>query len=209
MSHWSEHQPDQDPWYLSSQPVLPFTIAFDMQTGLTTERPSVKRYLSDMKDMFADRTAVNQVLKSDNPMIYEFYEMKMPNQAGDLQFGTSIVYPGRVGHEYYMTKGHFHQVLETAEVYYVLQGTGFMLLETPEGQTRAESLSPSRALYVPPRWAHRSINTGTGPLITFFVFRGDAGHDYGTIEEKGYRKLIVADENNQPQIVPNPNWAPK
>ena len=105
-----------------------------------------------------------------------------------------------------MTKGHFHEILETAEVYYTLSGEGYMLMETPEGEWRAEPLSPGRALYVPPRWAHRSINTGREPLVTFFVFRSDAGHDYGTIEQKGYRRLVVEGPDGRPQIVENPKW---
>jgi len=46
---------------------------------------------------------------------------------GELLHGTSIVHPGKVGNEYFMTKGHFHSVLDTAEVYYVLQGRGMMV----------------------------------------------------------------------------------
>jgi len=38
--------------------------------------------------------------------------------AGELLFGVSIVHPGKVGNEFYMTKGHFHTVLETAEIYH-------------------------------------------------------------------------------------------
>jgi glucose-6-phosphate isomerase len=39
----------------------------------------------------------------------------------------------------------------------------------------------SRMVYVPPHWAHRSINTGNEPLISFCVYPGDAGHNYGDI----------------------------
>ena len=33
--------------------------------------------------------------------------------------------------------------------------------------------------------------------MTFFVYPGDAGHDYGTIEVKGFRKLIVEQEGKR------------
>ena len=42
-------------------------------------------------------------------------------------------------------------------------------------------------------------------MVTFFCFRGDAGHDYGTIETKGYRKLIV-EQDGKPVVVDNPKW---
>ena len=67
-------------------------------------------------------------------------------------------------------------------------------------------LTAGKAVYVPKRYAHRSINVSADEqLITFFVFRADAGHDYGTIETKGYRKLLV-EKDGEPAIIDNPNW---
>jgi len=185
--------------------VAPFSVYFDLINGLSNERTSTKRYLSNMKGMFADEAALQAKLAQEDPLVYEFYELNLPEKPGDLLFGTSIVYPGKVGNEYYMTKGHFHTILDTAEVYYCLQGQGYMLMENPEGDWAAEELTPGKAVYVPGRYAHRSINTGSEPMITFFVFRADAGHDYGTIETRGYRKLIV-DDGGKPAIVNNPKW---
>ncbi|MDF2950761.1 MAG: glucose-6-phosphate isomerase [Anaerocolumna sp.] len=187
-------------------PVNPFTIGFDLKTGISQEAQSTKRPLSKMSGMYNDTDAFQEILEKEDPVVYEFYELKIPNTDKDLLFGTSITYPGKVGKEYYMTKGHFHEVLDTAEVYYTLSGEGYMLMETPEGEWTAEPLSAGKAVYVPPRWAHRSINTGNIPLITFFTFRGDAGHDYGTIEQKGYRRLIVEGKDGKPEIIENPKW---
>jgi len=39
----------------------------------------------------------------------------------------------------------------------------------------------------------------------FFAFRADAGHDYGTIEEKGFRKLVV-EEYGKVAVIDNPKW---
>lgn len=183
-----------------------FTIDFDMKTGLSKSgAESSKRYMSQMRGMYADEAATEQLIKNGDPLVYEFYEMDAPEKAGDLAFGTSITYPGKVGNEYFMTKGHFHTILETGEMYYCLSGEGYMLLENPEGDWSAQKLSPGMAVYVPPRYAHRSINTGNAPLVTVFCFRGDAGHDYGSIETKGYRKLIV-EKDGKPEIIDNPKW---
>ena len=103
-----------------------------------------------------------------------------------------------------MTKGHFHSVLETSEVYYCMHGEGYMVMETPEGETSVESLSPGKVLYVPPRWAHRSVCTSRQEdLVTFFAYPANAGHDYGTIEHQGFRKLVF-DGASGPEIVDNP-----
>ena len=81
-----------------------------------------------------------------------------------------------------------------------------MLLENPEGDWSAQELTAGQAVYVPPRYAHRSINVSPDEkLITFFVYRADAGHDYGTIGTKGYRKLLV-EKDGMPAIIDNPNW---
>ena len=184
---------------------LPFSVDFDFVTGLSRKGESTKRMLSQMKGMFCDADAYAKALAEGDRLVYEFYELGCPEKAGDLAFGTSITYPGKIGNEYHMTKGHFHTILETAEVYYCLSGEGFMMMENPEGDVRVSALKPGEALYVPARYAHRSINTGHTPLVTFFVFRGDAGHNYGTIESKGYRKLIV-EADGAPAIVDNPKW---
>jgi glucose-6-phosphate isomerase len=139
-------------------------------------------------------------------VLYEVYELERPEMAGELLHGISIVHPGVVGEEYFMTKGHFHAELDTAEVYYCLNGQGMMVMETPEGEWAVEELRPGRVLYVPPRWAHRSVNTGQNEdLVTFFVYPGHAGHDYGTIEGQGFRKLVM-EKNKRPQVVDNPHW---
>ena len=183
-----------------------FTIDFDMTTGLSQSVDTGKRYLSQMKGMFADEKAFNEMVANGDPMVYEFHGLPVPEHDGDLAFGCSILNPGKVGDEYYFTKGHFHTILETGEVYYCLKGHGYMLLENPEGDWSAQELTAGKAVYVPKRYAHRSINVSPDEqLVTFFVFRADAGHDYGTIETKGYRKLLV-EKDGVPTLIDNPNW---
>jgi len=190
---------------MSELNVKPFNMFFDLKTGMSNEKDPTRRRLSNMKGMYADDAAFDAAVKANDELVYEFYELKLPETPGDLLFGTSIVYPGKVGNEYFMTKGHFHTILDTAEVYYCLSGNGYMLMESPEGDWDAQLMTPGKAVYVPKRYAHRSINIGNEKLVTFFVFRADAGHDYGTIETKGYRKLIV-EKDGQPVIIDNPKW---
>lgn len=185
--------------------VNPFSLFFDLANGRSDEKESSTRFLSNMKGMFNDKTALQQVVDKEDRLVYEFYELDLPNTDGNILFGTSIVYPGKVGDEYYMTKGHFHTILDTAEVYYCISGQGYLLMENPEGDWKAGEFRPGKAVYTPGRYAHRSINTGDEPLVTFFAFRADAGHDYGTIETKGFRKLVV-ERGGKPEIIDNPNW---
>ncbi|WHH58514.1 glucose-6-phosphate isomerase [Petroclostridium sp. X23] len=185
--------------------INPFTVYFSLNNGLSDTKNPISRHLSDMKGMYYDNEAFDKMMENGNPLTYDFYDLEMPETDGDLAFGTSVTYPGKVGMEYFMTKGHFHTILDTAEVYYCIGGIGYMLMENPEGDWDIQVLTPGKAVYVPPRYAHRSINIGNEPFITFYTFRADAGHDYGTIETKGFRKLVL-EQNGNPIVVDNPKW---
>ncbi|WP_025661345.1 glucose-6-phosphate isomerase [Rhizobium sp. IBUN] len=186
--------------------LLPTLHDFNLNNGLSSTREPIRRTLSKMKGMFHDQAAYEAELAKGDALLYEFYDMGVPDSEKDVAYGTSITYPGKVGDEYHMTKGHFHTVIDTAEVYYCLRGHGYMMMETPEGKTEWLEFLPGKAVYVPGRWAHRSINVHpTEPLVTFFAFPGNAGHDYGTIESKGFRKLMV-ERDGKPTVIDNPRW---
>lgn len=166
----------------------------------------IKRTLSSLKGQFLDQQTYEKLLEKEDSLIYEVYEIKRPEKSGELLSGVSIIHPGKVGNEFFMTKGHFHEVIDTAEIYLCLKGEGYMVMENPEGDTNVAPLSPNEILYVPPRWGHRSVCTGRNEdLVMFFVYPGESGHDYGTIEKRGFRKLVVETENGI-EIIDNPCW---
>jgi glucose-6-phosphate isomerase len=84
-----------------------------------------------------------------------------------------------------------------------LKGEGIMLMQTKDGQSSSLPLKPDHIIYVPPFWAHRTINVGEKKLTFFFVYPSDSGHDYGTIREKGFAKMVI-EEKGKPKIVDNP-----
>ena len=185
---------------------LPYTFELNAPGFVPSRYDNhIKRTLTSMRGQYHDAAAYEAMLAEGDALLYEVYELTRPHESGELLHGISIVHPGKVGDEYYMTKGHVHTVLETAEIYVCLAGQGVMVMETPEGDWAVEPLMPGRVLYVPPRWAHRSVNTGAADLITFFAYPGHAGHDYGTIEQQGFRKLLV-ERDGLPEIVDNPRW---
>ena len=120
-------------------------IDFDRETGLSKMVDTGKRHLSQMAGMFNDEAAFQKALEQSDPLIYEFHGLPVPSDSGDLAFGCSILNPGKIGNEYFFTKGHFHTILETGEVYYCLKGHGYMLLENPEGCLLYTSTPSSRA----------------------------------------------------------------
>ena len=71
----------------------------------------ITRRLSEMAGYYADEGAFAAALAEKDEVLYEVYEIRRPERAGELLHGVSIVHPGKIGDEYYMTKGHFHAVL--------------------------------------------------------------------------------------------------
>lgn len=184
---------------------IPFTFTVPIPSVIPSRVDNhIKRTLTALKGQFFDQESYQKMLAVEDQLIYEVYEIKRPEVEGEMLMGISIVHPGKVGKEFFMTKGHFHSVLETSEIYYCLKGEGFMVMETPEGETSVEPLAPGKVLYVPPRWAHRSVCTSRQEdLVTFFAYPANAGHDYGTIEQTGFRKLVM-DGDQGPEIIDNP-----
>jgi len=185
---------------------LPF--GFDVIEGSRLDRfdHHIERPLSTLKGLFADAQAYQRMLAEGDRMVYEVYEVRRPAKAGELLTGLSVVHPGRVGGEYFMTKGHYHLVRETAEIYYGVAGRGLLLMQEEGGGWAVEEFRPGRAVYVPPCWAHRSVNTGDEDLVTLFAYPGHAGHDYGAIEQCGFQKLVLR-RDGEPQLVDNAAWA--
>ena len=188
---------------------IPFAFELPEDNYVPTRYDNhVTRRLSDMDGYFLDQDAYAAALEAQDTVLYDVYAIERPEVAGELRHGISIVHPGTIGDEFYMTKGHFHTVLETGEVYYCLQGRGRMVMETPEGDWAVEEFRPGGVVYVPPRWAHRSVNTSLEEdLVTLFIYPSNAGHDYRSIEEQGFRKLVVA-RNGDVAVVDNPRWRP-
>ena len=141
---------------------------------------------------------------------YEVYSTARSELPGALIVGTSVLYPGRVGDEFAMTRGHLHRVVDRAEMYFGLSGTGVMLMEDLPGEVSAQQVVPGELAYVPGGWIHRSVNVGSDPLVTMFCFSADAGQDYDLIERSsGMRKLVIDDGAGGWALRDNPDYVPR
>ncbi len=185
---------------------LPFSRTIDLASGhIADSLGVVYRRLSDMRGWYAD-SAAEAALSAENPIIYEVhYGYYAPSVDGQLGFGTTILYPGTIGGEYYMTKGHYHHKADRAEVYYGLQGEGELLLQTRDDATTTQHIAPGVITYIPAYHAHRTINTGAENFVFLSVYPADAGNDYESIAERGFASLIV-ERDGKPQIIPSPRY---
>ncbi len=153
-----------------------------------------EKFLRDLAGLYRDPAAFDSALAGDDGSpVYWVESSTVADGPGALTIGISVIKPGRIGDEFAMTRGHLHERSECAELYFGLSGTGVMLLETPEGESRALPISPGTAVHVPGGWIHRSVNVGDELLSTLFCYETDAGQDYGIIEEAGgMQQLVVA-----------------
>src|SRR5262249_13999779 len=103
--------------------ITPFTRTVNLADGTIPDAELVlTRRLSDLKGLFADR-AGESWLVADNSVLYEVYEAaENPMMVGQLRYSTTVLHPGKVGDEYFMTKGHFHALGDRAEFYYGMMG---------------------------------------------------------------------------------------
>jgi glucose-6-phosphate isomerase len=177
------------------------TREFDPATGALNGGTVVERRLGDLRGCFADAAAYEAALAREDSLLYRVTAVEPADGPGDLHYGFGVLFPGKVGDEYFLTKGHLHAKREAAEVYVGLRGEGMMLLEDEEtGASRLEPLGAGRIVYVPGHTAHRTMNTGDAPLTYIGVFPADAGHDYGAIAERNFRKVLV-ERNGKPILV--------
>jgi glucose-6-phosphate isomerase len=166
----------------------PFGLTIDANGILTGSTSSVRRRLSDVHDAFLEQP-VSDAAGEQDPVVYEVFQRDVPPLAGELVVCTTVLQAGRVGREYFMTKGHYHSRRDRGEVYFGLRGQGLVVMQT-EGEEPVE---------VPPLWGHRTVNTGDEPLIFLAVYPADAGHDYGAVETNGFRCRVV-DEGEGPVL---------
>jgi len=174
---------------------------YDPVTGELPGAIMVKRHLSDLRGCFADTPAYDAALAAGNPLLYTVAAVEPAVDEGDLHYGVGMLMPGKIGDEYFMTKGHLHSWRPAAEFYFGLTGEGLMLFEDEAtGESRIVPLRPNGVVYVPGHTAHRTMNVGETPLTYLGVYPARAGHDYSTIAKKNFR-FVVVERNGQPAMI--------
>lgn len=181
-----------------ARPAEPARLSVDAARGLLDGRSErYEKHLGDLAGVYRDEAAFAEALGRDTGEPVYWVESSTPETGrGALTIGLSVLRPGRIGDEFAMTRGHLHAQSEFAELYYGLSGSGVMLLESVEGESRALPIGPGVVVHVPGGWVHRSVNVGDDTLVTLFAYATEAGQDYGLIADAGgMQQLVVADDS--------------
>jgi glucose-6-phosphate isomerase len=184
---------------------LPLDIDFSIDPlDFNPKGEIITRTLSSMKDAFVDQAAANSILASgQDPLIVKVFMAEIPNDKGFLMVNINAVFQGKVGNEYFMTKGHIHDDPEHApEVYITLQGNGKLVLQNKDGDFHVSEMQPHKINYIPAPWAHRCVNVGNVPLIYIGVFPSDTERDY-SFDSHTFKKIVV-DQAGKVAFADNP-----
>jgi glucose-6-phosphate isomerase, archaeal len=160
-------------------------LNFDMGTFGDSPAQS-RRTLGNLAEIFAG--------KIDEParVVYETFgcpgEVEGPAR---LLYATTVLQPGDVEGEFFMTRGHFHTNPERGELMFTLRGTGALLLMDREGKTWTESMEPGSTHDIDGHHAHRVVNTGDQSLIFLVAWMSDCGHDYESIKQTGFGTRLM------------------
>ncbi|RTZ20137.1 glucose-6-phosphate isomerase [Vibrio penaeicida] len=190
----------------------PVSCEIDVLSGSLagTSRHYEKRF-DDLNGLYLDTDAFEALNKEmGEEVVYEVTDYHPGNRVQDMIFGVTKMRPGKVGSEYFMTRGHIHAIADRPEVYIGKKGNGLMLLESPEGETKVVEITPNTVCYVPPFWIHRSVNTGDEEFVMFFCYPGDSGQDYGIIKRSGgMRYRVLAEGKGGWKLEENAHYQPR
>jgi glucose-6-phosphate isomerase len=160
---------------------------------------SVKR-LGQLTGIFADASAWRVMDPNTEVYRVSFWRPVPDGTPGGLFWGATIIQPGRVGDEFFITHGHFHAIRDRAEYYATVKGHGALLLMDEKGETSSQTMDPGTVHYIPGCVAHRVANTGNEPLVFLASWPSDAGHDYAAIGTSRFSKHMVL-RNGEPCLV--------
>lgn len=160
----------------------------------------VSRCLGDLEGIFADGEAYAKLPKDRPAYDVSSFLPEKEGTPGGLYFGITYLYPGKVGDEYIMTKGHFHAHRDRAEYYWGLEGEGMLILMDENRKVWAEQVVPGSLHYIPGGVAHRMANTGNGVFSFAACWPSDAGHNYEEIAVKGFAARLV-EIDGEPQLI--------
>jgi glucose-6-phosphate isomerase len=184
--------------------VTPAPASVDWLRGEIKDTPvrEIVKRVRDLAGTFSDDEAFRRM--DQNRVVYRvrWYEPAVPGSEGGLFWGVTTIEPGRVGDEYFMTRGHFHGNRTRAEFYCTAQGNGMLLNMNSERKTWGEAMAPGSLHYVRGENGHRVANTGDKPLIFWACWPTDAGYDYETIMLQGFGARLVS-QDGVPVLVRN------
>jgi glucose-6-phosphate isomerase len=149
-----------------------------------------RRTIGELASIFRDAGAASAL--PPETLVYETFGCPGEVEGEPrLLYATTVLQPGTVGGEFFMTRGHFHANPARGELMFTLRGSGALILMDRTRKTWMEEMSPGSTHDIDGRFAHRVANSGTEPLVFLVAWMSDCGHDYESIRDHGFGTRLV------------------
>lgn len=177
------------------------TMYFGEKSCLSGENITKKAtLLASLEGIFADKEAFNKLAGDTEIYWVETHDNGLSEgKKGGLFFGISHVLSGKIGNEYYMTRGHVHNVADTGEYYWGLKGDGLLVKVNLAGETVIEKVEKGSLHYIPGNTAHRLVNTGAEELAVGACWLSESGHNYNN--SKKLFPIRIVEKDGKPTII--------
>jgi glucose-6-phosphate isomerase, archaeal len=182
--------------------VMPAAVSLEWALGRMRGGPVAEsaKKLADLGKIFHDQSACAAMDPEREVYRVRWWAPVSAGSEGGLFWGVTLLEPGKVGDEYFMTHGHFHANATRAEYYATVSGRGMLIRMDEQRRTWGEAMAPGSLHYIRGTHAHRVANTGSEPLIFWACWGSDAGYDYASIAERGFGARLV-ERDGQPVFV--------
>jgi glucose-6-phosphate isomerase len=175
-------------------------IIFSGKNLVGSEIEHITRTLGDIRSIFEHGDQITAQQANEIAYNISCYYPEKEGTSGGLFFGITNLYAGLVGDEYFMTKGHFHANMDTAEFYWGIEGEGVLILMDEQGNIKGERMFPGSLHYISGRTAHRVANVSDETLSFGACWPSNAGHNYDSIAQSGFT-VRLKKINEKPQFI--------
>lgn len=156
----------------------------------------------------------------DREIYYMYRDVHLPDheeliRGSDLRYDVTIILPGKVGHEFIKTAGHYHPAKPGSrttypEVYEVLFGMAHYLLQRADagsGDIVDAVLVEAEAgdkVVIPPGYGHITINPTSEPLVMSNWVAAGFASEYGMIKRhRGGAYFEIDETAGASRFIPN------
>ncbi len=170
-------------------------MRMDWEKGLLLPDAQVResiKTIGQLENIFLNEDARRAM--DQNTVVYRVQAWcPVPEGTEGAQFwGSTVIEPGLVDSEYFMTHGHFHLKRNRTEYYATISGEGALILMDETRRTWMEPMSAGSLHFIPPNTAHRVANIGKVPLRFVACWPSDAGHDYDAVRTLGFGARLLS-----------------
>ncbi|QCX34029.1 cupin domain-containing protein [Caloramator sp. E03] len=180
--------------YLNSKE--PFFTMFDREKLILSNFSDFEeRKISDLKGYFLNEAIRQKMEYDNNTIVYKVYKQNVPHEEGELLHCITIIEPGNVDGEFFMTKGHYHVNENCAEIYYGQSGMGLLIMQNGNRVEKIE-MNAGTIAYIPAGWGHRTVNIKESePFVFFSIWPAQSGYNYQKSIDEPFKCRVFRKNN--------------